>query len=57
MIYSANLCGIEATAEQAMKILEKMNHNNLPTLDVIRQDFKALKHTKDYINFLMQSPA
>lgn len=57
MIYSANLCGIEATAEEAMKILEKMNRNNLPTLDVIRQDFKALKHTKDYIHFLMQSPA
>lgn len=52
-----NLCGIRVTAEEAMKILDKMNWNNLPTLDVIHPDFKGLKHAIDYINFLMQSPA
>jgi len=57
VMYSANLCRIKVTAEEAMKRLDKMNQNNLPTSDVSHEDFKTLENVTDYIYFLMQSPA
>lgn len=51
------ICVESVTAEEAMKILDKKDWNNLPTLDAIHQDFKGLEDAMDYISFLMQYPA